>query len=98
VQVRSYQGVLVVSGREFGHELNIFAINLIALKLFCILPYFLQQNVCSILFSKCSSPHHGSWDFALPTLIYTYCFIIYKAKDAKVSFRDTGTWVGQGGK
>jgi len=26
--------------------------------------------------------------FVLPTLIYTYCFIIYKAKDAKVSFEN----------
>ena len=49
----------LVSVRWFGHKLNIFAINLIALKLFCILCYFLHQ-VCSIVFSKYCSPNY--WD------------------------------------
>ena len=59
--VRSYLRELVVSGRKFGHEFSIFAIKLIALKLFCILCYFLQQKVCSIVFSKYCSPNY--WDF-----------------------------------
>jgi len=61
VRVRSYQSQLVVNGRQFWHELNIFAMNLIALKLFCILCYFLQQKVCSIVFSNYCSPNY--WDF-----------------------------------
>jgi len=52
MQERCYQSELVVSGHQFGHELNIFAINLIALKLFCVLCYFLQQKVCCIVLSK----------------------------------------------
>jgi len=62
-----------------------FAINLITLKLFCILCYFLQQ-VCSVVFSKHCTLIIGI--FVLPTLNYTYCFIIHKAKDAKVSFKN----------
>jgi len=67
------------------HELNIFAINLIAFNLFCIFCYFLPQKVCSIALASTVALIIGV--FVLPTLIYTYCFTIYKAKDAKVSLR-----------
>ena len=54
-------GFVIMNGRFLGHELSISAVNLITLKLFCILCYFLQQKVCSIVFSNYCRPNY--WDF-----------------------------------
>jgi len=57
--------------------------------LFCILCYLLQQKVRSIAFSLYAYTVALAINiFVLPALKYIYCFIIYKAKDAKVSFKN----------
>jgi len=63
-----------------------FGINLITLKFFCILHYFLQHKVCCIDLANTVALNTGI--FVLPSLIYPYCFIVYKPKDAKVSFKN----------
>jgi len=59
-------------------ELNIFAINLIALKLFCMFCYFLQQKVCRIVFSNYCNPNY--WDFCAA---YTELYLLLASSYAK---------------
>ena len=65
-----------------------FCYKLDRVKACCILCYFLQQKVCSIVFSNVDTVALIIGILVLPTLIDTYCFIVYKAKDAKVSSKN----------